>query len=172
VPVHKEEIATLLPGIFQRTIDWEQPDNVLAAMLSVMEQMHRPTETILDNLDSYFHPDLAPDTFVPFLAHWVGLGPLLPVDDSLFPSGINRLRDLVWAAVSLAQRRGTRESLIMLLQTATGLKGFNVYEHQDRPLHIVVVYPSTAGSYLPLLKKIIALEKPVFVTYELQEGPG
>jgi phage tail-like protein len=170
--VRKEAIAALLPGIFQRTVDWDSPENVLAAVLSVMERLHQQTETVLDNLDAYFQPDLAPDNFIPFLAHWVGLGPLLPADDSLFPGGTNRLRDLVWTAVSLAQRRGTRESLITLLQTATGLKGFNVYEEQERPLHIVVVYPSSAEHYLPLLKQIVALEKPVFVTYEMKEGPG
>lgn len=170
--MRKEEIATLLPFIFQRTIDWEARDNVLAAMLAVMERLHGPSERILDELDTVFDADRTGDSFLPFLLHWVGLGPLLEMVGVPFPTGNSRLRDLITVAVTLARRRGTRESVRRMLETATGLAGFAVAEDPQRPFHIVVTYPPAAAPYRSLVEAIVRLEKPAYATFELQMTPN
>jgi hypothetical protein len=43
-------------------------------------------------------------------------------------------------------------------------------KNQIRPFHIRVVGPAEAAVYQPLVERIIELEKPAYVTYELQFG--
>lgn len=57
----QNEIARLLPGVFQHTAT--EPASLLGALLAVMEALHADTEAQLDELDHYVDPDLvdAPD---------------------------------------------------------------------------------------------------------------
>ena len=167
----RSEILTLLPEIFQRTA---HEGNLLTMLLDVMEQMHAPDEAVLATLDRYFDPYRAPDAFVPFLATWVELGELLrevpegvvPEVREPFPGGIGRLRSLIATAAYLSQWRGTRQALLRFLETATGATGFLIDE-ELRPYHLVITAPATTKQYALLLQKIIELEKPAYVTYEL-----
>jgi phage tail-like protein len=175
--MRREEILRLLPGILQRTTPSSPhlpgappPPDLLGALLAVMEQLHAPTEALLADLHLTFHPDQAEEAFLPFLAHWVGLGPLLPEAGKRFPTGNNRLRDLVWQAVELAQRRGTGESLRKLLETALGLTGFRIEEERQRPFHFIIFYPPAAQPDLALVEKIVRLEKPAYTTYALVQA--
>lgn len=176
------EIERLLPGIFQRTI---LPGSPLYALLATMEAMHTPSEAALADLDAYFDPYRTPDAFVPFIAGWLDLERFLSqtpkkLDDetaqTLFPSGLGRLRELVASAAYLSKWRGTSRGLIRFLETATGITGFAITEevtdenNHIRPFHIRVVGPEEAAVYQPLVERIIELEKPAYVTYELQFG--
>ena len=107
------EIATLLPGVFQRAI---RPGTPLAALLAVMEAQHAPVEALLVELDGYFDPYRAPDLFVTLLAGWVDLDRLFAappeaLDEAnirhLYGPGLGRLRELVAAAAYLSRWRGT-----------------------------------------------------------------
>ena len=157
------EILRLLPGVFQRTAREGSP---LAALLSVMEVLHAPSEQVLENLDALFDPRRAPDRFVPFLARWVDLD--LPVT-----TGLGRLRELAAAGVELSRWRGTARGLLLFLSTATGRKDFQLDERVPgpdglpRPFHIRVHAPSELEPHRPMLERIIELEKPAYVTYEL-----
>jgi len=157
------EILRLLPGVFQRTA---RPGSPLAALLSVMEVLHAPSEQVLENLDALFDPRRAPDRFVPFLARWVDLD--LPVT-----TGLGRLRELAAAGVELSRWRGTARGLLLFLSTATGRKDFEVDERVPgpnglpRPFHIRVLAPAELAAHRPMLERIIELEKPAYVTYEL-----
>ncbi|HEU5368567.1 MAG TPA: hypothetical protein VFU69_08890, partial [Ktedonobacterales bacterium] len=98
----RDEIAQLLPDVFQRTLQEGQP---LAAILGVMEQLHAPAEEVLANTDFFFDPYRAPETFLSFLAVWVDLAGVIGSRDTAttrtaaaFPAGLCRLRALVATA--------------------------------------------------------------------------
>jgi phage tail-like protein len=174
----QDEIKHLLPGVFQRTL---QPGNPLAALLEVMEGMHRPSEEVLARLETFFNPYQAPDAFVPYLARWVDLDMLLleapeelaGVVGPAFPAGTGRLRELVAAAAYLSKWRGTAGGLLLFLETATGVRGFEVDEQVEgedgavKPFHIRIRATKEAAPLQALIRRIIQLEKPAYVTYEL-----
>lgn len=171
----QEEIKGLLPEVITRTL---RPGGPLAVLLAVMEGMHAPSEEALSRLETYFNPYLTPDKFVPYLAGWVDMDVLLgsQVDggQSTLPIEIGRLRELISAAIYLSKWRGTSRGLLLFLETATGATGFAVDEHvrdkQGRmlPFHIKVLAPASTAPNESLLRLIITLEKPAYVTYELE----
>lgn len=166
----RNEIARLLPGVFQRALD----GGPLLALLDVMEALHAPSEDALTDLPALFHPLRAPDRFVPFLARWVDLG--VPVT-----TGLGRMRELVAAAVELSRWRGTARGLLLFLRTATGREDFVIEEQvpgangRPRPFHLRVRAPAELVEHRPMVEAIIEREKPAYVTYELlfgQPTPG
>lgn len=170
----RSAIEPLLPENYRRAI---QPMSPLSAVLDVMETLHAPSQAVLAELDQYFDARRAPDQFVPYLARWVDLGPLL---DQLadgagaheFPSGNGQLRELVCMAGHLSRWRGTRRGLITYLEVATGLTGYTVEERPDgRPFHLRVVAPSAAERYRVLVERIVEQEKPVYTTHEVVFTP-
>ncbi len=176
----RNEIERLLPGVFQRTL---QPGNPLLALLAVMEALHAPSEAALAQLDAFFDPYRAPDRFVPYLTGWVDMdrlfGDLARLSDTTappFPSGIGRLRELIAAAANLSKWRGTAKGLRLFLETATGLQGYEIDEQvagpegQPRPFHVAIRAPAEAEAYRVLIERIIEMEKPAYVTYELKFG--
>ncbi|MFL5357277.1 phage tail protein [Archangium sp.] len=166
----RNEIARLLPGVFQRALD----GGPLLALLDVMEALHAPSEAALADLSALFHPLRAPERFVPFLARWVDLG--VPVT-----TGLGRTRELVAAAVELSRWRGTARGLLLFLRTATGREDFVIEEQvpgangRPRPFHLRVRAPAELAAHRPMVEAIIEREKPAYVTYELlfeQPTPG
>ncbi|MEO8075542.1 MAG: phage tail protein [Acidobacteriota bacterium] len=180
----RTEIERLLPVVFQRTA---LPGNPLTALLQVMEVLHQPSEGVLRNLDAALDPRRAPDAFVPFLARWVDLEPVFdaaPEESSVerqrqpISTGLGRLRELVAAAAQLSRWRGTARGLLLFLETATGVTGFTIDEQVSgpdglpRPYHIRVHAPASTAAHRILIERIIELEKPVHVTYQLEFEPG
>ena len=176
----KAQIKRLLPLVFQATV---QPGNPLFAILDVMETMHAPSEYALDRLDVTFDPHRAPDAFVPYLASWVDLEVLLDIPRTESPTsmpslstGLGRLRELTAVAVTLSQWRGTRKGLCLFLETATGAKGFEVDEQvagtdgKVKPFHLRIRAPKELAEHRILIERIVELEKPAYVTYELGFG--
>ena len=175
----QSEIAQLLPGIFQRTLHAGGP---LSAVLGVMEALHAPSEAVLDRVHAVFDPYETPDPFVPFLAGWLDLEQLLVQsagqqtvrNASPLASGLGRLRELIVAAAYLSQWRGTAQGLLRFLETATGYRGFEIDERvpgpggQPRPFHLHIRAPGETLPYQVLIRRIIELEKPAYVTYELE----
>ncbi|MGH9879962.1 MAG: phage tail protein [Pyrinomonadaceae bacterium] len=182
--MQQSEIRQLLPEIFQRTL---REGNPLTALLGVMEALHAPSEAVLDRLDAMFNPRRTTDPFVPFLAYWVDLDRLFEeeptgkwqVGFSRHPmtSGLGRLRELIATAAYLSQWRGTKKGLLLFLQTATGSEDFNIDEQvpdkngEPRPFHIKVTAPAESAPHEHLIERIIELEKPAYVTYELVFAP-
>jgi phage tail-like protein len=173
-----------LPLVFQRTLE---PGSPLDAVLAVMEALHAPSEQILEDIDSIFDPIRTRPEFVPLLARWVDLAwtfdrqmldPKLQGEEGPLSTGLGRLRELVAAAPHLAQWRGTRLGLLRFLETATGIKGFGIDDAPvdaaggPRPFHLVVRAPDQAAPYRALVRRIIEVEKPAYVTYDLQFGPA
>jgi phage tail-like protein len=174
--VNSERIKALLPGVIARTASEGSP---LTALLGAMQQMHEPEESILSQLDSYLDPRRAPDKFIPYLASWVDLDRLLiqrVAQSGLrysLPTGTGRLRELTAAAAMLSQWRGTRRGLEAFLRIATGFKDFKIEENVSgeadtpRPYHLRITIPAAAAVYNTLIQRIIEIEKPAYVTYEL-----
>jgi phage tail-like protein len=182
--VKQTQIKKLLPWVFQRTA---QPGNPLIALLEVMQDLHAPVEATLSHLDAMFDPRRTADGFLPYLAGWVDLGVLIdvsrgggPAASMTFPTGLGRLRELIASAATLSEWRGTRKGLAMFLEIATGASGFSIDEQvrgsdgEVRPFHLQVTAPKGLVMHRPLLERIIELEKPAYVTYELsfQNEPG
>jgi phage tail-like protein len=174
----RNEIESLLPEIFQRTI---HPGDPLFALLEVMEALHAPSEEVLADLEGFFDPYRTPDSFVPYLARWVDLDRFLSrdLDQAMdltlhsFPPGLGRLRELIAAAAFLSKWRGTARGLLRFLETATGIPGFEIDEQVPgadglpRPFHIRVHVPEAARRYRELIEHIVEMEKPAYVTFEL-----
>jgi phage tail-like protein len=174
----RAEIERLLPGIYQRTPRVGGP---LAALLDAMELMHAPAEAALEELDKIFDPRRTREPFVWYLARWVGLNRLYEQGaDDVLPSRpaarieSNRLRELIAIAASLSKWRGTGAGLIRFLEAATGIRGYGVDERvpgpngRPRPFHLRVLAPAAAAPQRALIERIIELEKPAYVTVELE----
>ena len=175
--VKASEIQGLLPEVVGRTA---QPGSLLGTILVLMEELHAPDEEILDDLPSHFNPYRAPDEFVTYLAAWVDLDRLLDEgarglgfrEDTAPSTGLGRLRELIAAAASLSKWRGTAEGLVRFLEMATGQPGFAVSQVMDAsgraiPFHVRVSMPAAARPYRSLVERIVEMEKPAYVTYEL-----
>jgi phage tail-like protein len=177
--MQSSEIELLLPEIFRRTLS---EDNPLRAFLEVMEALHVPSEVVLSHLEHFFDPYRTPDIFVPYLSGWLDLDQVWiqnPEEFTAktlppFPAGVGRLRELVANAAYLSKWRGTARGLLTFLEIATGVSEFTVDEAvpdasgKPIPFHIRVHAPKAGGPYEALIRKIIELEKPAYVTYELQ----
>jgi len=174
-------IKHLLPGIFQRTI---VDGNPLSAILDVMEALHAPSEEKLKTLAADFDPHRAPNAFLPFLARWVDLDRLFerPAGEvhagqatpRLLPTGSACLRELIAAAAYLSQWRGTAKGLLLFLETATGVSGFEIEEQvpgpdkRPRPFYFRLRVPRKLLPYRALIERIAESEKPAYVTYEIE----
>lgn len=179
MPMRRIEIEQLLPAVLRDTLEQGAP---LSAVLDVMVHLHAPDEEVLASLDGYFDPARTDDRFVPLLARWVDLeryfihsatgransGAREPIT-----TGNGRLRELISRAAFLSQWRGTRTGLIAFLETATGASGFTIDEQvpgaagQPRAFHIRVLAPAGLERHHALIERIVELEKPAYVTYEL-----
>ncbi len=176
----KAQIKGLLPSVFQRAV---QPGSPLSAILEVMEAMHAPSESALDRLPETFDAHRTPDAFVAYLASWVDLESLLdaPKSEGEFSTpklstGVGRLRELTAAAVTLSHWRGTGKGLRLFLETATGMSGFEIDEHvigadgKVKAFHLRITAPGQLAEHRILIQRIVELEKPAYVTYELEFG--
>jgi phage tail-like protein len=189
--MERQHIALLLPEIFQRTLpsEWwqaERPErptapNVLGALLAVMEQLHAPTETALQNPEMYFDPLRAPDDWLPYLASWLDLDRFLKQDEKKawrFPGGSQRLRQLMMEAVSLNKERGTYPGLKRFLMIATGIDGIEITTSAGRPYHIIVTCPAPGrlanemnqDEFSAWFEELVEAEKPAYVTCEVVIG--
>lgn len=160
--MNSRRIAHLLPAVMRRTLEFSPP---LAAILGVMEAMHAPSEEALRRFHEFVNPYAAPERFVPYVAGWVGLELVLDERGGI-SAGSARLRELVAASSMLAKWRGTARGLLLFLEIATGLQGFEVSE--PRPFHFVLTLPPGAAAHRELIERIVSSEKPAYVTAEIR----
>lgn len=176
--MERDEIARLLPDVYQRTLVDGSP---LAALLDVMAGLHAPAEDLLEHLDAVFDPYRAPAHCLPMLAAWMDLARFLdPVSGdpahgrgASISSGDGRLRNVVASALALSQWRGTDAGLCRFLEIATGLSGFRIDDQVPDgegaviPFHVRITAPAPAAGHEALIRRIARQEKPAHVTYEL-----
>lgn len=175
--MRRNEIKHLLPGVYQLALHPVatgelEPDRRLAAALDAMEELHQPSEEILEHLDAFVDPRRAPDDFVTYLAGWVDLD-WLAVGGRV-TTGPGRLRELVSVAMALSRWRGTARGLLDFLRAATGVSGFRIDEqplgpdNQPVPFRIRITAPGVMREHAALIERIVEAEKPAFVTYEVR----
>jgi phage tail-like protein len=90
-----------------------QEDQFLVRLTTGLDDVVAPAISVLDCVDAYVDPLLAPPDFVDWLAAWVGA----PLDDHW---GDDRRRTSVLAAATLHRMRGTVEGLRAVVALATG----------------------------------------------------
>jgi len=99
-------IAEQLPALFQE-------DDLCVRLTTALDEVLAPIYLVLDSIDAYVDPELAPEDFLEWLAGWVGL-----VGEDLGEG--TDVRMLVAEATSLFALRGTPAGLARLLQLSTG----------------------------------------------------
>jgi phage tail-like protein len=159
--VRRERIAELLPTVIRRALPASRP---LDAILGIMESMHAPAEEVLARFAEVVNPYTAAERFVPYLAGWLGLDAAL--GEQTEHAAAPRVRELVAMSSTLAKWRGTAKGLLLFLEIATGVRGFTIDE--PHPFHFVLGAPANAATQRELIERIVAAEKPAYVTCELR----
>lgn len=176
-----------LPQIY-REVDF------IGRFLKIIETTFEPDLQILQNFWAYLDPVTAPESMLPFLAHWVGWQ-----IQSQIP--INLQRRLIRSAIQIYRWRGTRYGLRFFLHLITGLpiddenvdekdkhisiresfsQGFVFGETRlgedsvlggGRPFHFSVHLRRDVPERKldeAIIRLVIEQEKPVFCTYDLE----
>ena len=173
-------IARLLPEIYRGSEPGGAPGSVLDSVLAVMQEMHAPAEVALADLDRLFDPRRAPEALLLHVAAWVGLEPYLDEREAgpsesrrRFAIDSGNLRELTARASDFARLRGTRGTLLTMLEIATGVRGFEIDENppgeDGRPLafHFRLRAPLQAQRYRDIVTRIVNREKPAYTTAEI-----
>lgn len=102
--------------------EFYESDDLMNRFLMLFESFWGPIDQQIGEVHQYFDPWMTPTNFLPWLASWFGmtLDPSTPED---------RQRILIQRAVSLYQRRGTRDALCEYLEIVTGGK-IVIIEHR------------------------------------------
>jgi phage tail-like protein len=98
----------LLPAVYQE-------DEFVQRFLSGLDDVLSPVVAVIDNLEEYFDPELAPIDFVQYLATWVGV----ELDETWSDAA---QRELVARAVELFRIRGTVDGLRQHVAIYTGVE--------------------------------------------------
>lgn len=180
--MRQEKIKSLLPNVVQRTV---HKGSVFDGLIGAMEQLHAPSEELLDKLHILFNPHSTPAKLLPMLAHWTDLLRLFQPEnsgtetahwqDKTLPTTEENLRNLIAQSTVLSKWRGTHLGLLKTLQIATGIKPFTINDgdtdsagSKKKDFHIVVNVPAEASAYFELIERIVVQEKPAYTTHELR----
>ena len=173
-----------LPAIYKEV-------DFIGRFLKIFEQTFEPSVKTLEALWAYLDPLTAPETLLPFLAHWVGWEMISNLD-------IFHQRRLIRNAIEIYKWRGTKKGLRFYLHLYTGLPldeeltesnkhisieemstlGFvlgNAHLGEEtvlgggRPYHFNVRLRKDSTKQIDesLVRLIIEQEKPAWCTYEL-----
>ncbi len=169
----RHPISSKLPVLYQE-------DDFARRFTGGLDEVLAPLLCTLDNLETYFEPELAPVDFVEWLSSWVGV-----VLDETW--GLKRQRALVSQAVELFRWRGTRRGLAALVAIYTGGEVevtdsggayWSPVPNSDLPgtagyrLKIRVVPPEGATIDLERLDRVVAAAKPAHVIHEIEVTAG
>jgi phage tail-like protein len=177
--------TTFLPTVYQEI-------DIIHRLIKIFEQAFDPVVNSFAAMWATLDPLTAPQTLLPFLAHWVDW----PIDSRF---DLIQQRQLIRRAVEIYRWRGTRRGLRFYLHLYTGLpldeeipqeehKSIAITEPfgqgcvlgiahlgQDavlgggRPFHFQVCLRAQPNHVLDehLIRRIIDQEKPAFCTYDL-----
>lgn len=167
-----DRIARLLPVVYQQSELFP-----LGAYLAAMAGLHQPTEDLLDQLDAMVDPLLTQERFLPMLSRWLDCEHYLdwpggrPGEGTArFAAGTLRWRLLLAAAPRLRRERGRPATLLTFLEIATGVSGFAMSD--ECPFEVRIDVPAAAAPYRALVARIVADERPAFVTFVLNYAGG
>ncbi|MGI9824255.1 phage tail protein [Agromyces sp. Marseille-Q5079] len=121
---------TRLPAILQE-------DDFLQRMLPAFDDAIAPVLGVLDNLDAYLDPHLAPEDHLDWLATWVDIR----VDQAW---SVQQRRDIVAGAVALHRRTGTAGGIADAVRLAAGPESAVEVDESG-----ATAWSSTPGAALP-----------------------
>ncbi|MYS22463.1 phage tail protein domain-containing protein [Streptomyces sp. DvalAA-14] len=162
-------LGLMLPAVFA-------DDDIAQRFTAGLDEVLAPLHNVLDCLDSYFTPALAPVDFVRWLSDWVGAETDGTEDEAL-------LRAAVAAAAHLHRIRGTRRGLAEAIRLAFGTEpeitesGGAAWDARPlgpvpgdrRPrLHVVLTLPDPTARDLHRLETLVAAARPAHMPYTVQ----
>ena len=178
---------SFLPAIYRET-------DFMGRFLSIFEQAFDPVVQTIDVLWAYLDPLTAPESLLPFLAHWVAWSMDARWD-------LEQQRRLIRNAITLYRWHGTRWGLRFYLHLYTGLpldedipREADKHISIEEPFHAGLAFGQTSlgedsvlGGGRPfhflvrlrldrpdriidesMVREVIEKQKPAFTTYELE----
>ncbi len=159
-------------------------DDFTGRFLRIFEDIIDPVEGTINNLHFYFDPGTTPESFIPWLASWVGL-----VLDERWPEA--RRQELINSAVELYRWQGTKRGLSQYLKIYTGVMPEIIEHTYTPPVHsesntqpgtsepegeksqafcfsVILNVPDAAKINIDIVRTIIETEKPAHTTYLLK----
>lgn len=155
-------------------------DDFTGRFLHIFEDILEPLESIVDDLAFYFDADTTPESFLTWLASWVGL-----VLDEKWPE--LRRRELVKSIAELYRWRGTKRGLSEYLRIYTGVtpqiiehtrtagdeskptaSGGRARREQPHCFSVILDVHDASAIDADTVKAIIEAEKPAHTIYILQ----
>ncbi|WP_182663658.1 phage tail protein [Streptomyces calidiresistens] len=162
-------IGAMLPAVFAE-------DDLAQRFVAGLDEVLAPILGVLDCLEAYFDPHLAPGDFVRWVGTWVGAE-----TDGLEED--HRLRAAVAAAVHLHRIRGTRRGLSEAVRLAFGAepeitesggaawsaRPLGPIPGEARPrLHVHLRLPDPSPSDEHRLDALVAAARPAHMPYTVQ----
>ncbi|MFD3623132.1 phage tail protein [Streptomyces sp. NPDC058698] len=172
-------IGAELPAIFA-------DDDLAQRFVAGLDEVLAPFLVVLDNLDSYFDPALAPLDFTRWLADWVGAETDGIETDGAPVGGLtgeHRLRAAVAAATYLHRVRGTRRGLSEAVRLVFGvtprITESGAAEWHARPLgpvpgdrrphlHVSLALPRPTAADTHRLDTLVAAARPAHMPYTVE----
>lgn len=172
-------IGPTLPAIFA-------DDDLAQRFVAGLDEVLAPFLVVLDNLDSYFDPALAPLDFTRWLADWVGAETDGIETDGAPADGLTgerRLRAAVAAATYLHRVRGTRRGLSEAVRLVFGvtprITESGAAEWHARPLgpvpgdrrphlHVSLALPDPTAADAHRLDTLVAAARPAHMPYTVE----
>ncbi|MDT9684257.1 phage tail protein [Streptomyces sp. TRM76323] len=162
-------IGAMLPAVFA-------DDDLAQRFVAGLDEVIAPILGVLDCLDAYFTPALAPADFTRWLGGWVGAE-----TDGTEPEA--RLRAAVAAAAYLHRVRGTRRGLSEAVRLAFGVepeisesgaadwhaRPLGPVPGERRPrLHVTLRLPDPTPAAEHRLDRLVAAARPAHMPYTVQ----
>ena len=171
-----DDLASPVPVMQQLPAIYQELDPNMVRLTESFDAVMAPIWLVLDNLDAYVDPAIAPHDFVAMLAGWIGL----EIDRNWRD---DQLRHLVAHAVELYRWRGTVQGVIALVEAYTGVTpdvsdsgGTTWSALPDGPIpgtgvpsvHVGVHLPAGASEDLARLTRLIAENVPAHVAVNVE----
>ncbi|MFI2758711.1 phage tail protein [Streptomyces echinatus] len=162
-------IGMMLPAVFA-------DDDLAQRFVAGLDDVLAPVHSVLDCLDTYFRPSLAPLDFAEWLGDWVGAE----------TEGVEReplVRAAVAAAAHLHRIRGTRRGLVEAVRLAFGVRPevtesggaswdarpLGGFPGQARPaLHVHLRLPDPTPADRHRLDALVAAARPAHMPYTVR----
>ncbi|MGW6457705.1 phage tail protein [Streptomyces sp. NPDC055078] len=166
-------IGAMLPAVFA-------DDDLALRFVAGLDEVVAPIHGVLDCLDTYFRPSLAPLDFARWLGGWVGAE-----TDGSEPEPL--LRAAVAAAVRLHRVRGTRRGLAEAVRLAFGTepeitesgaadwsaRPLGTVPGEPRPrLHVRLRLPDPTPADHHRLDALVSAARPAHMPYTVQVTAG
>lgn len=140
-------------------------NDFLGRYLLIFESLWEPLEQRQDFLDMYFDPRTCPESFLGWLASWLGI-----TLNQHWP--VARRRLLLSEAFELYRWRGTRYGLARMLEICTGLTP-EITDGEAQPFvfRIRLTIPPESGVEREFIEELIQAHKPAHAGYILELNP-